>query len=177
MANEKTSIKLDIYPEWTGARVIRDFAIQRPAVKEEKDADGKVTQQAKEAIKTDYKFEAGIPVPTTDEESQALFSVPLKTILELGAKQHSYNCDTALRNKLYEALDNGVDFGSIEDVSAYTAEFQTSMSTPTERKTSASAENKRKANELDQLKAQLGLDASATTADIIAMAKQIKAKK
>lgn len=111
---ELIGIKLDIFPEFTGARVSRDVKI----------GDGT------------HKFTVGIPIPKNDEEAKSLYGMTIAKLIEKGAKQLSYDRDTDIGNMVKEAIKNNVDFGMLSDASPYTKTFQSELSTPKERKTS-----------------------------------------
>jgi hypothetical protein len=151
---ERVGIDLPIYPDFKGGRVTRYFGLT-----------------------DEYRFDIQVPVPKTDEECQSLYGVPLATIIAKGAKQHSYDNDTNLRNLVKEAVEKGETFASIEDVSTYAVTLQDDMSTPKERKTSAAAQNKKDAEELKRFKEEAGVESMDELRELIAKAKANKAKK
>lgn len=99
-AVELKSIFCEIYSDWTGDRVGRDFRF-----------GDKV-----------HKFSVGLPIPKTDDEAQALYGTDLAYFIKKGVLQHSYDCDTNLGNKFVEAIKAGVAVDTLPPVVAETLE-------------------------------------------------------
>lgn len=84
---ELESIFVGAWSDWSGGRASRDV----------RTGDEK------------SKFTVGLPIPKTDEESQDLYGVDLAFLIEKGVKQHSYDSDTNLGNKISDWLKVGAD--------------------------------------------------------------------
>lgn len=82
---ELASIHVEAWGDWAGERFARDI----------RTGDGKT------------KFTVGLPVPKTDEEADSLYGIPLAFLIRKGVKQHSYDSDSNLANKIADALKAG----------------------------------------------------------------------
>lgn len=84
-AKELESIHVEAWSDWQGERFARDI----------RTGDGKT------------KFTVGLPIPATDGESENLYGVKLAFLIRKGVKQHSYDSDSNLANKIAEGLKAG----------------------------------------------------------------------
>jgi len=129
-AVELKSIYCEIYPDWQGDRVGRDFRY-----------GDKV-----------HKFSVGLPIPKTDEEAQDLYGVGLGYFIKKGVLQHSYDSDTNLGNKFEAAVKAGTAADTMPSIVSDTLEVDL-IYTEKERKTG-------EASQLKAAKAELGMSLS-----------------
>jgi len=129
-AVELKSIFCEIYPDWQGDRVGRDFRF-----------GDKV-----------HKFSVGLPIPKTDEEAQDLYGTNLAYFVKKGVLQHSYDSDSNLGHKFVEALRAGTAADAMPAVVSETLEVDL-IYIERERKTG-------EASELKAAKAELGMSLS-----------------
>lgn len=192
---ERQGIALAIYPDWKGARLERGIGIEGTVVIDEEDSKGALvdfdevvesisanvaegtfvdSNALKRSIKVkqNYRFDANLPVPTTDEDSMNLYGVSLASLVEAGVMKLSYDRDTNIGNDITEAIIKGEDFGTIPDVSKFEKSFEDELSTPKEKAVSQAKENKKKASELDALMEKFGVASPAELAALIAESKE-----
>ena len=129
-AVELKSIYVEVWPDWKGPRVQREFRC----------GDG------------EHKFTTGLPCPQTDEEAQAIYGVNVEYATNKGWLQHSYDKDTNLGNILKAEVKKGTDMNSLPAMVAETIE-KDFIWTETERKTG-------EASQLKAAKAELGMSLS-----------------
>ena len=132
-ATELASINCDAWADWTGPRVNRDI----------RTGDKKT------------KFSVGLPIPTTDEEAQDLYGVPLARLIEKGVKQHSYDKDTDLSNTIAGWLKAGDDMTTKADDVALACEED--FKAPDKERKGESATEKAERKELAKIKKESGL--------------------
>lgn len=145
---ELNSILVEVWPDWTGPRVQREFRF----------GDGK------------NKFTTFLPVPTTEEDCEAIYGIGSSYALSKGWLQHSYDSDTNLGHIFVEKRKAGVDPATLPALVAETIE-KDFVYHEKERKTSA--EDKADKAKLNAAKKDMDL----TLDQMIALArKQLEAE-
>ena len=192
---ERVGIALAVFPNWNGERIDRGIGIEGTIIVDVEDAQKRpidfetvvdeVTSYVSEntivevnakkrsiKVKQPLRFDVALPLPTTDEDAQALYGVSLASLVEAGVMKISYDRDTNIGNEITSAIKSGIDFAEIEDVDKYAATFQEEISTPKEKTVSQAKENKKKASELDALMAKYGVTSAAELASLIQASKE-----